>query len=166
MVKVILTKSALISLNPCDLSQRLALFGDKSRLTVRQALALGVSVGDILWVAGALGLGVECLDFAQNCAERAARYASYVASYARDAGYASDAAALATRYAGYASDAARDAARWAADSADRAARYASYAARDARWAAGYAARYASDTARDARWPELREQRADLIKIFG
>ena len=114
MAKVILTKSSLAALRPCNLSRRLALFSDKSSLTVRQAISLGVSVNDILWVAGALGFKDQIVEFANGCAERAATYARYARHAAISAAtYARYAASSAASYARYA---ARYAAIYAASS--------------------------------------------------
>ena len=169
MSKVILTKSQLITFKPCDLDKRLALFGDKSRLTVRQALTLGISVSDILWVAGALGLGKECSDFAQSCAGRAARYATAgtaATDAARNARYAADAARYAARCAARyatAGTAATDA-RYAADATRCAARCAAHYAADAADAASRNADYAADAVYYS--DELAIQKSDLIRIFG
>jgi hypothetical protein len=66
-----LSKEQLIAMRPCDLSDRLQLFGERNTLTVRQALRAGATISDLLWVAGQLGLGEKCALFAQRCADRA-----------------------------------------------------------------------------------------------
>ena len=120
---------------------------------------LASSIREHVVVADATEILVE---FAQNCAYSAARYAvaRYAAADAADAAdaarYAANAADAAARYAvaRYAAADAADAARYAADAAVACytARYADavdaadarYAAADAADAARYAARYAAD----------------------
>ena len=63
-------------MRPC--SNIAHLFGHRRTLTVRQAIKAGAPIRDLLWVAGRLGLGHLCADFAARCAARcAARYARY-----------------------------------------------------------------------------------------
>lgn len=69
---VSITRDDLIAMNPCDLEQRLALFGRRKSLNARQALGAGASVSDLLWVAGQLGLKAQLVTFALRAAERVA----------------------------------------------------------------------------------------------
>jgi len=169
-----LTKDALIAMKPCDLSDRIALFGKRQELTARQAFKAGASIRDLLWVAGKLGRKEECARFALACAQRVAKYDksgtaqpcidaanAYVADpsevnlqlswKARCAAAATYADAAATAYA--AADAAADAATYAAADAADAAAYAADAdatAAAAAYAADAAAAYAAaDAAADA-----------------
>jgi hypothetical protein len=110
-----LTRAALIDMKPCDLSERLALFGDADSLTTEQALAAGATVDDILWIAGRLRLTDGIVEFAERCATRAKGYAT-AAAVARYAARSADAAAV---VAADAATAAADAARYAATAAAR-----------------------------------------------
>lgn len=74
MNKYSITRDRLAELGPCDLNERLALFGEATELNVAQALEAGASVGDILWVAGELGFGMKCAEFAIRCAESMVQY--------------------------------------------------------------------------------------------
>jgi hypothetical protein len=168
-VKIELTKERLIALKPCNLNERLKLFDNASTITVSAALAAGVSVSDILWVAGAMGFGMKCAEFAIKCAESVMhknsdprvkvaieaaklcvkepnvenRRAAYAAAYAAArAAYGAYAAARAA----YAADAAARAAYAAADAAYAAANAAADAAADAAYAAADAAARAANAA--------------------
>lgn len=149
----------LSAFSPCG--DREPLFKGKSTLTVRQAIKAGASVGDILWVAGRLGLGRLCAEFANRCSARCASYPDSAAATAA-ARYASDAASYAAaRCASYAARyATAPAARYATSSP--AARYATSSAAAAA-AASYAASSAASYASDA---EITLQIADIITLFG
>lgn len=67
-----LTRDQLAAMHPCDADRRLTLFGRRKTMTARQALAAGATIGDLLWVAGRLGLKRECVQFALLCAQRTA----------------------------------------------------------------------------------------------
>ena len=165
--KLGLTKDELRAFAPCSLDDRLALFGDRERLTVRQALKAGASVSDILWVAARLKLRAQIVEFAQRAAAEvahlknhrdtvsrstvvAANYASTAAIFARSA----NASALTTDAAAYANDAAADAAYAADYATSAAAAYADFAA-------------TTDAARrKARQEMIAKQKQMLIEIFG
>ena len=161
-----ITPDQLIALNPCDLSDRLALFAGRESLTAAQALDAGATPADILWVAGRLGLKTECVRFAIGCAESVAPLNSdprvgaaiqaakdWLADPSDAAADAAYAAARAARAAAYAAGAAAYA---AADAAYAAARAADTAYATAR--AAYAAAYAGMTE--------QAQRALILEIFG
>ncbi len=133
-----ISKSELIALRPCELSARLALFGDKDRLTLRQAIKLGVTVRDLLWVISRSDPNSlsNIAIFAEDCA-RAAR--SYAAANAAHAAHAAHAA--------YAANAAHTA-------------YAAHAANSAANAAASAACISTDSV------ELKRQLDHLIELFG
>jgi hypothetical protein len=65
-----LTYDEVVALRPCSLS-RIPRFGRRKTLSAKQALELDVSISDLLWVAGKLGLKKECVQFALLCAQRA-----------------------------------------------------------------------------------------------
>jgi hypothetical protein len=111
-----ITLSQLLAFDPCNREQRIKLFKDRTSITVREAVLLGVSLNDLLWVAGRLDFKAQIVEFAQACAQRAE-------THTRSA--QSDAAANATRSA---ANAARSAARSAAKAANAAARSAAAAA--------------------------------------
>lgn len=146
--RVTLEVGDLIDMQPCDLSKRLALFGERKRLTVRQALKAGASVSDILWVAGRLKLRDQIVEFAKRAAAEVAHLKDGSGRYA--AAYAAD----------YATCAARD----GAVNAAYAAGYAQYAAGFAADAAAFAADYA--TYHKAREEMVAKQKRMLIDIFG
>ena len=159
-----ITKRQLIDMKPCDLKDRLKLFGGAESMSVCEAIDAGFSVSDILRVFGRLGLKAECVRFAIGCAERVSHLnddprvaaainaaKAWVDDPTEENRQAADAAADAAAWAANAADAA-DAAAWAAD----AAAWAADAARAA-WAANAAAN-AGDT--------LDAQHASLIEIFG
>ncbi len=79
-----ISKSELIALRPCELSARLALFGDKDRLTLRQAIKLGVTVRELLWVISRYDPNSlsNIAIFAEDCARAARSYAADYADYA------------------------------------------------------------------------------------
>lgn len=150
MPAVTLTREELTAMNPCGLDGRLALFGRRRKMDVRQALAAGATVSNILWVAGRLGLGKECAHFAEAAAKRVAHLqnsAAYAAS-------ASDAAADAAAYA------SADAAAYAS------AAYAACAAYAADYAADYAAAAAAAYAAADAAAEREAQKQILIEVFG
>ena len=66
------TRDELTAMQPCGLEERLKLFGRRESLNTKQALAAGVSISDVLWVAGKLGHKRECVLFALRCAQRVA----------------------------------------------------------------------------------------------
>lgn len=134
-----LSKNQLKALNPCDLEQRLKLFGTKEKLTIKEAFEAGFTVSDICWLMGALKKCVEIVKFADFCKGQAA---SYAASYA-----ASDAAYYASR---------------AAYCASRAAYYPSRAA----YCASLAAYCASLAASDASDASDAAQKEFLIKLLS
>ena len=67
-----LTKAELTALDPCGLDDRLKLFGRRKSMDARQALEAGVSIDDLLWVAGSLGRKDLCVRYALACAQRVA----------------------------------------------------------------------------------------------
>ncbi|SKB49901.1 hypothetical protein [Sphingopyxis flava] len=163
--KLGLTKDELIALNPCSLEDRLALFGKRDRLTVRQAIRAGATVSDILWVARRLNLRDKIVAFAERVVDEVAHLKDRRAT------------AYAAAYAAYAAAYAADAAAYAADAdlapADAEAADAAYAARKAAYAAAKAAANAADadTASACVWRQARQdmiarQKQLLIEIFG
>lgn len=112
--------------HPCRPEERFRLFESRTTLSVSQALKLGVSIDDILWVAGRLGQKDLCVKFALGCAQHISHLSTH---------WASEAAAWAS-----------EAARYAAGAAAGAAGYAEYAEYAAEYAAGYAAGAAAETA--------------------
>jgi hypothetical protein len=156
---ITLTKAQVRALNPCSSYKYKHLFIADEAIDLQHCLNNGVSISDLLWVAGKLGLKRQCVQFALKCAQSVANlntdprvqaaldatqnwldnqsnaYAAYAAA---------DAARAAAR-AAYAADAA-DAARAAARAAYAYATDAAYAASAAR--AAYAA-YAASAARAA-----------------
>ena len=187
MLKI--TRDQLIAFDHCDLEGRLNPFGKRKSLTVKQALAAGVRVSDLLWVAGRLDMKRECVQFALLAAQRVAYLnsdprvqAALDATQAwldAPSDAAGDAAWAAARAAARAAGDAAGAAAWAAGAAARAAARdaaraagdAAWAVGDAAWAAGAAARAA---ARDAAWAagdaawaaEEKAQREIFLQIFG
>lgn len=67
-----ITRDELVALEPCDLEQRLALFGRRKSLTAKQAFAAGATISDLRWVAGRLGHKTLLVKFALACAQRTA----------------------------------------------------------------------------------------------
>lgn len=160
MTRYSITKEELEALNPCDLDERLKLFGGRERLTVAQALEAGATVDEVLWAAGRMGHKAECVRFAAACAEsvahlnpdariRAAIQAAKACaeSPTEENAKAADAARAAVR-AAYVAAATTYAARAAAYAAAAATAYATYAAADA-YAATDVAATAYAAARDA-----------------
>jgi hypothetical protein len=88
---VSVTLEQIVSMEPCHMERRAAIFRPGERLTVEQALERGVTAPEVLWVAGRLGLVKECGEFAAGCAKRAAGYAAECA--AERAEYAAEYAA-------------------------------------------------------------------------
>jgi hypothetical protein len=176
-----ITRDQLAAMNPCDAESRLKMFGRRKTMNVKQALAAGATISDILWVAGQLGLKRQSVQFALACAQRVAHlntdprvqkalgatqlWLDADTDAAGDAARAAWAASWATEAAGDAARAAEAAgdASWAAEAAGDAARAASWATEAAAWAA-WAAR---DAAWDAAWDaEIEAQKALLIEIFS
>jgi hypothetical protein len=174
---ITLTRAQALALGPCS-KDRLPKMARGQSMTAAQALEAGVSIDDLLWVAGQLGRKDLCVRFALACAQRVAYLnpdprvqAALDAtqawlddpSEARRAA-ARDAAEAAAGAAAWAAGAAAWAARaaWAAAGAARAA-WAAGAARAAGDAAGAAAGAAGDAARAA---EQQAQRAIFVEIFG
>ena len=163
MTRYAITKEELEALNPCDLDERLKLFGGRERLTVAHALEAGVTVSDVLWTAGRMGHKAECVRFAVACAESVAHLSHdprvRAAIEAAKAWIASptEENAAATYVAAYAADAAGVVA------AHRGARAAAYAARTASYAAKAEeqAKYAADAA-----GEPFDGKTLLLKIFA
>jgi hypothetical protein len=140
---ITITKQQLTDMQPCDLSERLALFGADDSLSAQQAFARGASVADILWIMGRLGLKEQIVAFAEWCAARAAADAANAAANA------------AARVATYAADAAD-----AADATDAASvAYATYVAADAAYAAADAAYTAADES-------VAAQKAKLVELLS
>lgn len=169
-----ITKAQLIEMRPCGLAERLARFGAKEEMTVAEALEAGFSVSDILWVAGALGLKAQCVEFAIRCAKRVAHLnadprvaAAIEAAKAWLAEPSEENRAAAEAARARAAEAA-----WAARA--RAAAWTAWAAADADAADAAAARAAQDAAAAARAARARAgpaieaeaQRADVIEIFA
>ena len=86
-----LTRLEVEALKPCSLD-KIPNFGRRKFMNARQAFEAGVSLDDLLWVAGKLGRANECVEFANKCAEQA-KSATKAASYA-----ASDAASDSSPY--------------------------------------------------------------------
>ena len=107
-----ITKQQLIEMEPCDLDDRIEMFGDADSMNIKQAFKAGFTVSDILWLCGELKLPDVVIKFAYACSERAQEYAAHTAAAARYA----DAA---DRYARYADAAAHTAAAAAHTAADR-----------------------------------------------
>ena len=74
MPKVTLTREALVALKPCDLPDRLRMFGDSDSMGVREAFDAGFTVADVLWVAGRLGLAQDCARVALFAAKQVAHF--------------------------------------------------------------------------------------------
>lgn len=125
MPAIKITRAELAALEPCYLYERLQLFGRRKYLTASQALEAGATIEDILWVAGRLGLGVKCVEFAEACVKRV--------EHLRDASPRSPEARAkirlqVNRAAGYAANAGRYAGHG----------NTIYAAKEAQWAASAA----------------------------
>ena len=134
-----LTREALIALDPCDVDQRLKLFGRRKSMNVAQAMKAGASVADILWVAERIGRKDLCIRFALACAQRVAYLnpdPRVQAALDATAAWMDDPTSQRAAARAAAGEAARDAAR-------EAARDAAWAARDAAGAAAWAARAAA-----------------------
>ena len=150
-----LTREEALALRPCS-TDKVPDFGRKKYFTAKEALAAGVSIPDLLWVAGRLGLKRQCVEFALGEAQSVA----YLnpdprVQAAIDAGQACLANPTPeTAYA--AADAAANAARAAANAAADAAPETAYAAANA---AANAANAAANAARAA-------QRERFLAIFG
>ena len=147
---ITLTLTQLRELEPCHLERHEPLFEAKPSMTVRQALEAGVSIPDLLWVAGRLNLKSQIVAFVARVAREVAHLNSdprvmaaikAAEAWVREpsegnreaAANAADAARAATR-AAWATAAAR-AATWVA----LAAAWAARATAEAAWAAADAA---------------------------
>lgn len=151
-----LTFEQLAALNPCNLSGRKALFGRRKALTVKQALAAGATVHNILWVAGQLGHKTEIVEFTCRAASRVAHF-----DKSRKSAACIDVTRRYMRGAATIGE-LKNARFTAAAPADAAAAAAAYnVAADAADAATYAATYAADA--DA---ERTAQHSDLIELFS
>ncbi len=149
---ITVTKDQLRALKPCEISNRLRLFGSRTSLNAEQAFAAGASISDLLWVASRLGHKDLCAKFALACAKRVEhRDKSGKAAACNDATVAYISNPSPTKLE--AMRRARSAAAAAADYAARSADYADYAARSAAYAA---ADYAA---------EVAAQQALFIEIF-
>lgn len=181
-----ITPGGLLALKPCDPQRHLALFGLRESLTVKQALAAGATVSDLLWVAGKLGLKTECVRFALACAKRVEhlntdpRVQAALDATAAWLANPSEANRLAATTARAARAADVDAAAWAA-AEDAADAWAAAAADAAAWAAAAMAWAAAEDAAEAAWStaraadaaataadaaEIDAQRAIFAEIFG
>ena len=69
---ITLTLTQLRKLKPCHLERHELLFKAKPYMTVRQALEAGVSIPDLLWVAGKLDLKSQIVSFAARVARKVA----------------------------------------------------------------------------------------------
>jgi len=168
-----LTFDQLAALDPCDLPSRAKLFPDPSKpIDARQAIAKGVSIKDLLWVAGKLNLQPQVVEFAIAVAQRVAhldpsgsaqRCLDATIAHQKDPSPENMGILKACRNAAadaayYAADAATYAATSAVRAADvatsRAAAYAAYATSDASAAAHYDA------------AEREAQKVILLDIFA
>ena len=164
MTCIHLTKEQLISFKPCGLEYHLSLFSGRRSLTVRTAIKAGVSVSDILWVAGRLGEFEKIVEFAKGCANSAAASAASARYAVNSAASAADYANSAD-YADYANSDANSAADYVNSAAS--ARYAANAAADsANSAARYAVSAASAAASAYIFAEEKRQLDHLVKLFG
>jgi len=174
-----LTREEALALRPCS-TDKVPDFGRKKYFTAKEALAAGVSIPDLLWVAGRLGLKRQCVEFAlgeaqsvaylnpdprvqaaidagQACLANPTPETAYAAADAADA---ANAAADAADAANAAADAAANA---AADAAPETAYAAANAAANAANAAANAARAAANAAANAARAAQRER---FLAIFG
>ena len=69
---ITMTLARLRKLKPCHLERHEPLFEGKPSMTVRQALEAGVSISDLLWVAGKLDLKSQIVSFAARVAREVA----------------------------------------------------------------------------------------------
>jgi hypothetical protein len=69
---ITLTLARLRKLKPCNLEPHKPLFEGKHSVSVRQALEAGVSISDLLWVAGELDLKPQIVTFAAKVAREVA----------------------------------------------------------------------------------------------
>lgn len=189
-----LSYQQVADLEPCSLN-RIPAFDKRKTMTAAQALAAGVPIDDLLWVAGQLGLKEQCVRFALGCARRAEHLSTdprvkaandaaqaWLDNPCEETRLAADRAAGAADRAGDALAAwAAWAAAWAAAAlatdaalaADRAADRAAAgtAARAARtaWAAGLSAAPGAQVAAarvGAITAEILAQRELFLQIFG
>lgn len=137
-----ITKNELMAMKPCNPESRSTLFGRHKYMDVRLALKAGVSISDILWVAGRFGHQALCIEFALTCAQRVA---------------ANDPTGAARRCI----DATR---AYAADPSTANLKFMKSARSAAAWSESAAARSAARSAAEKR--ELAFQNATLIKLFG
>lgn len=170
-----LTKVHLISLGPCALDRRLKLFGGAKSLTASQALQRGFTASDILWVAGKLGRGLDCVRAAIRFAEAVAHLntdprvkeaidaaKNYVENPSDS--FTTRAALNAATRADYAAHAALNDATRAAYSAHAALNAAAYTAYAAAYTA-YAAYYATRAVHAADNISI-DTKAIIAEIFG
>ncbi len=170
MPAIKITRYQLIAMKPCDLDDRLKLFGPRREtLSAAQAFKAGVSISDLLWVAGRLGLRDQSVAFALACARRVAhldktgsaqRCIDATTAYWGDKSETNLKALREARRSAAADAADADAAAYAAAAAAAAAAYAAYAA-----AAAYAA-YAAAAYSNARRKEVEAQQALFLEIFN
>jgi hypothetical protein len=77
-----ITKQQLIEMEPCDLDDRIEMFGKHETMNIKQAFKAGFTITDILWLCGKL-LMIDVIEkFANGCSERAQEYADADARYA------------------------------------------------------------------------------------
>ena len=69
---ITMTLARLRKLKPCQLERCEPLFKGKRSVTVRQALEAGVSIPDLLWVAGRLNLKSQIVAFVARVAREVA----------------------------------------------------------------------------------------------
>src|ERR1700744_5327292 len=74
MLKI--SQDELRALKPCNVDERIKLFGRRKPLNVAQAFKAGVSIRDVLWVLGRSGRKDLCVRFALESAQRVAHHSS------------------------------------------------------------------------------------------
>jgi hypothetical protein len=145
---ITLTREQALALKPCD-KGRVPKMARGQAMNAAEALAAGVSIDDLLWVADRLGRKDLCVRFALACAQRVAHLnPDPRVQAALDATQA-----------------------WLDNPTDAAAAGAAGAAGDAAWAAYAAAARAAGAAGDAAWAaawaaEQQAARAIFLEIFG
>ena len=153
---ITLTLTQLRKLKPCHLKRHKPLFEAKRSVTVRQALEAGVSISDLLWVAGKLDLKFQIVSFAARVARKVAHLnpdprvmaaIEAAEAWVREPSEGNTEAAADTAWATTTTTPPR-AATWAALAAARAAARVAWAAADAAtadaaWAAERAATWAA-----------------------
>jgi len=170
---ITMTLTQLRELEPCHLEHHEPLFEGKRSMTVRQALEAGVSIPDLLWVAGRLNLKSQIVAFVARVAREVAHLNSdprVMAAIKAAEAWVREPSEGNREAAANAADAARAATRAAWAAAARAATRAAWAtaaARAATWAAlaaADAARGATTTTADAADAGLSKQR--IREIFA